>query len=167
MWSASPQTIRTVRILSTYWQLLLKKYILLKKKDSWKQNMCKWGLATYMSDVLVFNVCWREEGALAWSRGVVHCDSGNHHFPTALTADLNNLCSQYFNENANFCPVSRNSMALVFGWCRSEEVPVLRHGFDSCVHCYHISKCCGSWTKFVNSLVSFLAVPGGVFLRMS
>lgn len=163
MWSASPQTIRTVRILSTYWQLLLKKYILLKKKDSWKQNMCKWRLTTYVSDVLVFNVCWRKEGALAWSRGVVHCDSGNHHFPTALNADLKISVLSISVK----MPTSVLSVGIPWLLCRSEEVPVLRHGCDSCVHCYHISKCCGSWTKFVNSLVSFLAVPGGVFLRMS
>lgn len=90
--------------------------------------MCKWGLALYMSDVLVFNVCWCEEDGLVTSlctRGVVHCDSGNHYFPRSyLTADLKNLCPWYLTENANFCPVSRNSLALVFGWCHSSAVPV-------------------------------------------
>lgn len=87
MWSASPRTIRSARIFSSYWQLLLKKYILLKKKDCWKQNMCKWRLTMYVSNVLVFNVCWCEEDGLVTglcTKDVVHCGSGNHYFPTVI-----------------------------------------------------------------------------------
>lgn len=142
MWNTSPWPIRSARILSSYWQLLLKKYIILKKNDCWKPNMCKWRLNMFVSDMLAFSVSssWCEEDVWAWSPLSVQ-------EVLCIVTQVIIIFLQLFDSVLSILVKIQISVLLVeiplvFECCHSSEVPVLHHGCDSCVRFYCFSECC-------------------------